>query len=88
MHCMPWYTGTYGITAMGLLYRLDDMVKFVCIIWAIKGDHYWTYIISGVGRPKSELTVLLVLSTVAYNIRGTGVLLQVLQDCANLAGKG
>jgi hypothetical protein len=79
MHCMIWYTGTFGITAIGLLYKLDDMVKCVCYMGfvsngcfmastALTGGHYRTNIISGVGRLRSNSVVLLVLCTVVYNI--------------------
>ena len=30
MHHMIWYTSTCGIMAMGILYKLDSMVKRVC----------------------------------------------------------
>jgi hypothetical protein len=30
MHYMTWYTDTYGITTMSLLYRPCDMVKCMC----------------------------------------------------------
>ena len=35
MHCMTWYAGTCSIMAMGLLYRLDNMIKCVYVIWAL-----------------------------------------------------
>jgi hypothetical protein len=34
LHRMTWYTGTYGIMAMGLLYMLALLSK-VCIVWAL-----------------------------------------------------
>jgi hypothetical protein len=52
---------------------------------ALIGDHYRTYIISGVGHPRSDSVVLLVLWTVVYNIRGTDVVLLVPRDNANPA---
>jgi hypothetical protein len=74
---------------MGLLYRLNYMLKCVCYMGlgsngcfvtgvALTDGHYKTNIISDVGHPKSESIVPLVLYMVAYNIRGTGILLQVL----------
>ena len=51
---------------------------------ALMGGHYRTYIINGVGHPRSNSVVPLVLCTVAYNIWGTGVVLQVPQDSTNL----
>ena len=36
MHRMTWYIGTCKIMAMGLLYRLDFMVRCVCVcVWAL-----------------------------------------------------
>jgi hypothetical protein len=55
---------------------------------ALKGSHYKTNIINDVGHPKSDLVVPLVLCTVAYNIWGTGVVLQVPRDSANPTRKG
>ena len=51
---------------------------------ALTCGHYMTYIISGVGHPRSDSVVLLVLQTVAYNTRSTGVVLQVSRDNVNL----
>jgi hypothetical protein len=95
---MTWYTGTCSITIMGLLYRLDDMVKCVCYMslgsngffmtgTALTSNHYRTNIFSNVGQPRLNSIVLLVLCTVVYNIRGTGVVLQVPWDRANPAEK-
>ena len=28
---MTWYTSTYDIMIMGFLYRLDSLVKYVCL---------------------------------------------------------
>jgi uncharacterized membrane protein len=91
---MTWYIGICGITAIGLLYRLSDMVKCVyymsfgfngCFVTntTLMGGYYKTNIISGVGHPMSDFVVSLVLGMVAYNIRGTGVVLQVSRDSAN-----
>ena len=96
MYCMTWYTGTCSIIVMGLLYRFDDMVKCVCYMGfgsngyfmadtTLMGDHYRTNIISGVDHPMSNSIVPLVLCTVVYNIRGTGIVLQVPRDSANHA---
>ena len=83
---------------MGLLYKLSDTVKYVCHIGlrsngcfmtsaALMDSHYRTDIISVLGHP-SDSVVLLVLCTVAYNIWGIGVVLQVPQDSANSTEKG
>jgi hypothetical protein len=84
---------------MGLLYRLNDMVKYVCCIGfgsnsyfvagaALMGDYYKLNIISGVGHSRSNSVILLVLCTVAYNIWGTVVVLQVPRDSTDLVEKG
>jgi hypothetical protein len=41
----------------------------------LSSDHHMTYIINGVGHLRSDLVVSLVLWIVAYNIRGTDVVL-------------
>jgi hypothetical protein len=51
----------------------------------LMGGHYTTCIISGVGHLRSDSVVPLVLWIVAYNIQGTGVVLQVLQNNVNPA---
>ena len=55
---------------------------------ALKGSHYRTNIISGVGYLSSDLVVLLVLCMVACNGWGTGIVVQVPQDSVNSANKG
>ena len=50
----------------------------------LTGDHYKTDIISNVGHLSSDSVMSLVLCTVAYNIWGTDVVLQVPQGSANL----
>jgi hypothetical protein len=91
---MIWYIGICGITAIGLLYRLSDMVKCVyymslgfngCFVTntTLMGSHYKMNIISSVSHPRSDSVVSLVLGMVAYNIRGTGIVLQVPRDSAN-----
>jgi hypothetical protein len=50
---------------------------------SLNGSHYRTNIISGVGHPRSNLIIPLMLYMVAYNIQGTGVVLLVPQDSAN-----
>ena len=76
MHCMILYTGTYSIMVMGLLYGLNDMVKCVCSIGlgsngcfmaeaALMG-HYKMEIISGVGYPRLDSVMPLVLCSVQY----------------------
>ena len=42
----------------------------------LMGGHYRTDIIRGVGYPRSNSVMLLVLCTVACNIQGTGIVLQ------------
>jgi hypothetical protein len=75
------------------------MVKCVCYMGlgsngcfmadtALMGGHYRKEIISSVGYPRSDSVVLLVLCTIAYNIQGICVVLQVLQDSTNPAGNG
>ena len=54
---------------------------------ALTSGHYKTDIISRVGHPRSDLIVPLVLCTVAYNIWGIGVILQVPQHSTKPAGK-
>jgi hypothetical protein len=72
----------------GLTVHVNFMVKCVCYIGlgsndcfmtgtALLSSHYKAYIISGVGHLRSDLVVSLMLWTVVYNIRGTGVVLQV-----------
>jgi hypothetical protein len=86
MHCMTLYTGTCNITIMGLLYKLSDMVKYVCHMGlgsnscfmtsvALMDSHYRTDIISGAGYPMSDSVVPLVLCTITYNIQGTDIVL-------------
>jgi hypothetical protein len=53
---------------------------------ALTDGHYRIDIISGVGYPRSDSVMPLVLCMVAYNIRGIGVVLQVPQDSVNLDG--
>ena len=71
-----------------LTIHVNFMVKCVCHMGlgsngcfmanaALTGCHFKMYIISGVGHLRSNLIVLLVLCTVAYNIWVTGVVLQV-----------
>ena len=99
MHCMTWYIGTCGITAMGLLYKLSDMVKCVCYMGfgfnsyfvagtALVGDHYRMDIINIMGHLRSDSVMPLVLCMVVYNIRGTVIVLQVSRDSVNLSEKG
>ena len=55
---------------------------------ALTGSHYRTDIISGVGHPRSNLVVLLMLCTVAYNIWGTSVVLHVPRVAPTMLGMG
>ena len=83
---MTWYTSMCGITTMDLLYRLYTMVKCVYGGFGSNGfvtktqpfpmdGHFRTYIISGVGHPRSNSVVPLVLCTVAYNEWGISIVL-------------
>ena len=54
---------------------------------ALTGDHFRTDIISGVGHPRLNSLILLVLCMVEYNIQGTGIVLQAPRDSANPARK-
>jgi hypothetical protein len=83
----------------GLTIHVNFMIKCVCYMGlgsngsdqtsvALMGSHYKTYIISSVGHPRSNSVVPLVLCMVAYNIRGTAVVLQVSQDRTNFAENG
>ena len=83
----------------GLTIYVNLMFKCVCYMGlgfngcfmvgaTLMDGHYKMNIISGVGYPRSNLVVPLVLCTIAYNIRGMGVVLQVPRDCANPTGKG
>ena len=58
------------------------------IATALMGSHYRTNIISGVGHPKSNSVVLLVLCLVAYNGQATSIVLQVPWDSNNPAENG
>jgi hypothetical protein len=53
---------------------------------ALTDGRYRMDIISGVGYPRSDSVMPLVLCMVAYNIQGIGVVLQVPQDNANPDG--
>jgi hypothetical protein len=81
---MTLYADTCSITAMSLLYGRYDMVKCMCYMGlesngcfmaggALTGGHYRTNIISGVGHPRLDSVVPLVLCTAAYNILGTSM---------------
>jgi hypothetical protein len=72
---------------MGLLYMLT-LWSNMCVYYmglgsngcftadaALMGSHYRMDIISGVGHPRSDSIIPLVLCMVAYNIQGTGVVL-------------
>jgi hypothetical protein len=50
--------------------------------------HYRTDIISGVGHPRSDSVVPLMLFVVACNGWGTGIVLQVPRDSTNLDKRG
>ena len=86
MHCMTRHIGTCIVMVMGLLYTLNAMVKCVyymgvgsngCFVTGVTliGGHYRTYIISGMGHPRSDSVMSLVLWAVVYNIWGTSVVL-------------
>jgi hypothetical protein len=94
LHRMTRNIGTCGIMAMGLLYMLalwsnacrvyESWIQWLfVVVVALTGSRYRTDIISSVGYLRSNLVMQLVLCTVACNIRGTGILLQVSRDSAN-----
>ena len=69
-----------------LTIHINFMVKCVCHMGlgsngcfmanaTLTGGHYKINIISGVGHPRLDSVVLLLLCMVAYNIQGTGVVL-------------
>jgi hypothetical protein len=55
---------------------------------ALTGGHYRMNVIRGVGHPRSDSVVPLVLRMVASNDWGTSIVLQVLRDNANPVKKG
>jgi hypothetical protein len=82
----------------GLTIHVNFMVKILCYMGlesngcfvtgiALTGNHYIRYIISSVGHLRLNSVVPLILWTVAYNIRGTSVVLQVPWD-SDLAENG
>jgi hypothetical protein len=81
-----------------LTIRVNFMVKYVCVGFGSNGfitktqsfpmdGHYRTDIISGVGHPRLDSVVPLVLCTVAYNSWDISIVLQVLRDSINPAEK-
>jgi hypothetical protein len=91
---MTWYIGMYGIMVMDLLHMLILCQMCVCYMGlgsngcfmasvALTGGHYRMDIISGVGHPRSDSVVPLMLCMVTYNIWGIGVVLLVPWDSAN-----
>jgi hypothetical protein len=84
--------------AMGLLYMLplwsNAYVMWPWIQWlfvagaALTSSQYKTNIINGMGHPRSDSVVPLVLCMVAYNDWGTDIVLQVPRNSANPAEKG
>jgi hypothetical protein len=70
---------------MGLLYRLNAMVKCVCYMGALDPmvSYNRTDIINVVGHLRSNSVVPLVLYTVPCNDWGIDIILQVLRDNAN-----
>jgi hypothetical protein len=92
---MTWYTDTYSIMAMSLLYKINDMVKCVCYMnlesndcfvtgATLKGCYYKMYIISGVGHLMPDLIVLLLLWMIAFSIQGTVLYYRSLETAATL----
>jgi hypothetical protein len=78
-----WYVHDNG---HGHTIQVNFTIKYVCYMSlgsngcfvtsaALMGGHCKIYIISGVSHPKSDSVILLVLWTVAYNIRDTNVVL-------------
>ena len=90
VHLYVWDNGH------GLTIHVNFMVK--CMYYMSLGSnacfvigtflmdgHYRIDIISGVGHSRSDLVVSLMLCTIAYNIQGIEVALQVHQDSVNPA---
>jgi hypothetical protein len=84
LHYMTWYTDTCGIIAMGLLYRLT-LGSNVCVGFGSNGfvtkmqpfpidSHYMTDITNGVGHPRSNSVMPLVLHTVCCTVTGAPAL--------------
>jgi hypothetical protein len=84
---------------MGLLYKLDNMVKCVCYMSlgsnglfvtnaALKGSHYRMDIISNVGHRRLDSVGPLVLCMLMCNGWGIGIILQVPQDSTSPIEKG
>jgi hypothetical protein len=83
----------------GLTIYVNFIIKCVCYMGfgsngcfmagaALTDSHYKTNIISGIGHPRSDSVMPLVLCIVTYNIRGTNVVLKVPRNNANLAENG
>ena len=98
---MTWYAGTCGINDHGLtiqtsyygqlcvLYRGFGFTGFMTKVQPFSIDgHYRTDVINGVGHPRSDSVVLLVLRTIVYNGWGISIVLRVPRDSANPAEKG
>jgi hypothetical protein len=99
MYCMTWYTGTYGITTMDLLYKLHTMVKYVCVSFRSNGfvtkmqsfpmdGYYKIDIITRCGSPEVRLDHI---ANVMYgNVQWLGYwhCILVPRDSANPAEKG
>jgi len=90
LHCITWYTGTFGRTAIGLLYRIDPVVTYIygyaiiglrfnsCLnVW-----HGYSFA-SSLGHPRSGSIRLLI----CVQYPGLGVVLQIPWDNANPAKK-
>jgi hypothetical protein len=88
-----------GDNGHGLTIHVNFMVKCMCVNGlgsndcfvtraALMSGYYKTYIISGVGHLRLDLVISLVLSMTAYNILGTGIILQVTWDSAYPVKKG
>jgi hypothetical protein len=93
IHRCVWYNGH------ALTIYVSFMVKCVCYMGlrsnscfktstVLTGGHCRTDIISGVGHPRLDLVVLLVLCTVVYNIWDTGIVLQVPWEGLGLGNGG
>ena len=80
----------------GRTIQINFMVKCVCVCMgfgsngfvtkqshSLMDGHYMTYIISGMGHPRSKLVVPLILWMVAYKFWGIYNVLQVPRDSAN-----
>ena len=80
MHRITWYASISSINSHELIYRLHTMIKFVGVIWRLGSNgfltkvqpfpmvgHYRMDAISGMGHPRSDSVMPLLLRTVVCN---------------------